>query len=68
MEKSPTNLWTETLDLLRKEVGEQAYDTWFRPTRGVGLKDKELTVEVPNQFFGDWLLEHYQESITKRLI
>jgi len=65
-EISPT-LWSEALERLRVEVGEQGFDTWFRPTRAVATRDQTLLIEVPNRFFRDWLLEHYGSLIHRCL-
>jgi len=65
-EITPT-LWSEALQRLRLEVGEQGFDTWFRPTRAVATRDQTLLVEVPNRFFRDWLLEHYGSLIHRCL-
>lgn len=62
-----TTLWTEALDRLREKIGEQAFETWLKPTRAVATTEKALVVEVPNRFFRDWLLEHYGGTIQRLL-
>jgi len=37
----------------------QGFKTWFEPIRPVKLDNKVLTIQVPSQFFYEWLEEHY---------
>jgi chromosomal replication initiator protein len=67
MEGSAEKIWEEALALIRKNLTEQSFETWFRPTRGAGLSDNTLTVDVPYGFFRDWLKEHYLSLIEKTL-
>ncbi|MBI4313505.1 MAG: chromosomal replication initiator protein DnaA [Candidatus Omnitrophica bacterium] len=57
--------WPQILELIRREVGDQTYETWFKPTRAVSAEEGRLTVETPNRFFRDWLVEHF-EPIVRR--
>ena len=40
-------------------VGDQAFNTWFDPIIPLNLEDNVLTIQVPSQFFYEWLEEHY---------
>jgi len=64
--KAP-QLWLDVLSSLKKEVTAQSFDTWLKPTKGVDLSDRVLSVEVPNKFFKEWLLDHYCEKLTEEL-
>jgi len=55
--------WASVLQCLRKQISPQSYETWFAPTKQAGVKDNSINVEVPNQFFKDWLLDHYMEQV-----
>lgn len=58
MEKTSTKLWEEILATLKeeeKDISEESFDLWLKPTKGVALNDEALVVEVPNKFFQDWL-------------
>jgi chromosomal replication initiator protein len=52
-------------------VGEQSFTTWFEPIVPIQLHDNVLTIQVPSQFFYEWLEEHYitllREVIQKEL-
>ena len=55
--------WASVLQCLRKQISPQSYETWFAPTKQAGVEDNSIDVEVPNQFFKDWLLDHYMEQV-----
>ncbi len=55
--------WEESLKVIKDRVGEQAFDTWFRSVSLDSVEGREVTLRVPNKFFGQWLSEHYQEVL-----
>lgn len=65
MTKPLDGVWPLLLARLKKQLSQQSYDTWFAPTRQVAASDNSVTVEVPNGFFKDWLVEHYKEHISR---
>jgi chromosomal replication initiator protein len=52
-------VWVNCLKVIRDVVGDQAFNTWFDPIIPIKLEDKVLTIQVPSQFFYEWLEEHY---------
>lgn len=56
--------WMACLGAIRESVNSQSYKTWFEPIVPMSLRGGRLTVEVPSQFFSDWLEEHYYELLT----
>ncbi len=71
MEKSHISVWDNCLHSIKKFVDSQAYKTWFAPIKPVQLHDSSLTIQVPNNFFYEWIEEHYvsllRTSIRKEL-
>ncbi len=65
------SVWKNCLDVIRDNISFQAYKTWFSPIVPVRLKDNVLTIQVPSQFFYEWIEEHYihllRKTITKEL-
>ncbi|MEL6675176.1 MAG: chromosomal replication initiator protein DnaA [Bacteroidota bacterium] len=59
--------WNDCLKIIREEIAPQSYDTWFKPIKPVKLDQQVLTIEVPSQFFYEWLEEHYV-TLLKRAI
>ena len=64
MEKNCTSVWKECLEFFRDNLGESAnYKAWFSPIKAVKLEDNTLTIQVPSQFFCEWLEEHYVDLL-----
>ncbi|MCQ2301686.1 MAG: chromosomal replication initiator protein DnaA [Bacteroidales bacterium] len=59
MENNHIEIWRECLKVIKDNTQEQAFKTWFKPIVPVSLKDNILTIQVPSQFFYEWLEEHY---------
>ena len=51
--------WDECLKIIKERVGEQTFRTWFKPVEPLKLEDSVLIIQVPSQFFYEWLEEHY---------
>ena len=50
-------------DLFLARVNRQAFHTWFKPLVLKAVDGDQLSLEVPNSFFADWLEQHYQPII-----
>ncbi len=56
-------LWEQILEIVRGQVNNQCFRTWFLPARLSRLADHTLFIEGPNQFFMDWLSEHHRSTL-----
>jgi len=52
-------VWSACMDQIKERVNSQSFKTWFEPIVPQQLDGGALTVQVPSQFFYDWLDEHY---------
>lgn len=59
MIKDCREVWNSCLEIIRESIGEQSFKTWFDPIVPLRLNDNVLTIQVPSQFFYEWLEEHY---------
>jgi len=59
--------WQECLTIIRDNVTPQSFKTWFEPIKAVKISNKVLTIQVPSQFFYEWLEEHYVQLLHKTL-
>lgn len=59
MEKSFDKIWENCLKIIKDNIGVQAFKTWFEPIKPVKLEGNVLTIQVPSQFFYEWLEENY---------
>ena len=60
-------VWKNCLTRIKENVTLMTYNTWFLPIRPVSIKDSNLKVQLPNQFFWEWIDEHFS-TIVKRTI
>jgi len=66
-EKSYEEVWNNCLKIIQDNVTIQNFKTWFKPIKAVGLENKTLTIEVPSQFFHEWLEDNYITLIKKTI-
>jgi len=57
-------LWDRCLEQIKARVPAQTYETWFKPIKPVQYEDDKLTVQVPSQFFYEWIENHYGELLS----
>jgi chromosomal replication initiator protein len=55
--------WDRCLEIVRPQVTSLSFKTWFQPIVALKLEGQALTVQVPSQFFYDWIDEHYNVLI-----
>jgi len=67
MEKTCDKVWNNCLKIIKDIVEWQHFKTWFEPIKPVSLKGKVLTIQVPSQFFYEYLEEHYVNLLAKTL-
>ena len=67
MEKPHEKVWNSCLKIIKDNVSLQSFKTWFEPIRPIKLKDSILTIQVPSQFFYEWLEEHYITLLKKTI-
>jgi chromosomal replication initiator protein len=60
-------VWNGCLSVIREEISEQSFKTWFEPIRPIRLQENTLTLQVPNRFFFEWLEEHYIPVLRKSI-
>ena len=58
-------LWGDVFKGLAEQLPQHAITTWFEPIKPVALSDGELVLEVPNQFFYEWIESHYKDRLTR---
>jgi len=66
-EKTAESVWNSCLKIIKDNVPPQSYKTWFVPIKPIKLDNKVLTIQVPSQFFYEWLEEHYVTLLRKTL-
>lgn len=64
-----SGIWSEFLDIVKKEVGSRIVDTWFK---AIVLKrwdaiSKTVFLVPPNNFVKDWVCSNYKNLLTLHL-
>ncbi len=57
--------WNRCLDIIRDNVNQQMFRTWFEQIIPLKWEDSRLTIVVPSQFFFEWIEEHYYDLLRK---
>ena len=55
--------WDRTLSVLRAELGEATFRSWFKHIEFGELNEKKLVLYVPTKFMKDWIHTHYSDRI-----
>jgi len=67
MERTAQGVWSDCLSLIRERVSPQSFTTWFKPIDAVKLEGRQLTIQVPSQFFYEWIDQRYRVVIERAL-
>jgi chromosomal replication initiator protein len=60
-------LWDKCLEIIKDNVAPQVFKTWFEPISALRWHDSQLTIQVPSQFFYEWIEEHYYALLQKTI-
>lgn len=60
-------VWSACLTLIQENINNLAFKTWFLPIRPLSFSGSELTIEVPSQFFYEWIEENYSVHVKQAL-
>ncbi|MCL2246487.1 MAG: chromosomal replication initiator protein DnaA [Lentimicrobiaceae bacterium] len=63
--KDYQQVWTNCLSIIRDNIDEQNFQTWFTPIKPIGIEKTTLTLQVPSHMFYEWLEEHYINLLKK---
>jgi chromosomal replication initiator protein len=61
------NPWLMAQGHLQNILDDHSYKNWFSQTRFHSYEDGNLTVQVPSQFFANWLRDHYLDAISSSI-
>ena len=52
-------VWEECLGIIRDNLTQASYKTWFEPIVPVRLDESNLCIQVPSMYFVEYLEEHF---------
>lgn len=64
---SAESAWGQCLKIIQDNISYQKYKSWFEPIKPVKLENDTLTIQVPSQFWYEWLEEHYYGMLRSTL-
>jgi chromosomal replication initiator protein len=67
MINSHLEAWSNCLEIIKDNVSLQSFKTWFEPIKPIKLQNSILTIQVPSNFFYEWLEEHYITLLRKTI-
>ncbi|GHT52177.1 chromosomal replication initiator protein DnaA [Bacteroidia bacterium] len=62
------NEWNKCLEIIRDNVTDNAFSTWFTPIIPLKYESNDFTIQVPSQFFYEYLEEKYADLIYQTLL
>lgn len=60
-------IWQKVLDELKEKISLNTYQLWFEPTKGLSFTNDTICVSVPNNYYKDWISQHYLKNISEAL-
>lgn len=67
MSKPAEEIWENCLKIIKDNINLQSFKTWFEPIKPIHFDEQVLTIQVPSQFFYEWLEEHYVTLLRKTI-
>jgi len=63
----PNIIWKDCLTIIKENVPLISFNTWFLPIKPLEVEGSLLKIQVPSNYFIDWIEEHYNTLITKTI-
>ncbi|MDP3143447.1 MAG: chromosomal replication initiator protein DnaA [Candidatus Omnitrophota bacterium] len=60
-------IWDKAQNIIRDKIGNTSYDTWIATLRAKDGSPNSLLLEAPDEFFKNWVEEHYRAIIQDSL-
>ncbi len=67
MSRTPVEVWELVAARIAEQIKPDSYATWFKPITPIKWDENILTVQVPSQFFYEWLEQHYSQTIQQAM-
>jgi len=61
------SVWNNCLNFIQQNIDPKQFNLWFRPIKPVSLAESTLTVEVPSEFFREYLEGAYLDLLKAAL-
>ena len=61
------SVWNNCLNFIQQNIDPRQFNMWFRPIKPVSLVESTLTVEVPSEFFREYVEDVYLDILKASL-
>lgn len=61
------DIWEKSLSIIEEKIGNNIFELWIKPIKPLQLKEQQVTLEVPNRFFKEWIEDYYPALISEVL-
>lgn len=65
VENSASEVWARCLSIISTKISLQNYKTWFEPIIPINFQENSLTLQVPSNFFHEWVEERYSNILNE---
>ena len=62
-----SDVWSKILLTLQRELSTPVFERWIQPIKAVEFENGVLSLGVPDDFFKNWIVDHYGGMITASL-
>ncbi|MGH2574763.1 MAG: chromosomal replication initiator protein DnaA [Ignavibacteria bacterium] len=62
-----TDVWNKVLEIVKTNISELKFNTWFKPIRAKTFKDNSLLILVPSQEYYDMIISRFGDKVMKAL-
>jgi len=59
--------WKECLKIIRDNLDDQSFEVWFKPITPISFDKNILTIEVPSQYYYEFIEEHFIDLLKKTI-
>jgi chromosomal replication initiator protein len=60
-------LWNQCLEIIKDNISEASFNTWFSPVKAIQYENQVFVLQVPSQFFVEYIEEKYIDLLRKTL-
>ncbi len=60
-----TDIWNKSQVTIKEEIGPTSYDTWLSGLKVLDKDPDTLILQAPDEFFKNWIVEHYSKAIER---
>lgn len=63
-----TTYWDDCMQIVHDNLSESAFHTWFSPIVPLQFENDVLTIQIPSQFFYEYIEENYIDLLARALM